>query len=111
MTSPDTQTIDITTATGGIEYTWPLTISELSGRDISADTVRLSLGSVAHPGGTWLTPDLDPAQSVKSQRVVQLLIGSTLKPASGDYVLWSKVTDGPEVVVRRHQRITINADT
>jgi hypothetical protein len=69
-----TQTIDTRAAVGGVEYTWPLTITETTGKDISGDTVLLSLGTSSAPG-TWQAPDRDPAQTVKAQRVVQLLIG------------------------------------
>lgn len=98
------QTIDLTA--GAVEYTWPLTIIESTGKDISADTVQLSLGSYTEPA-TWQAPDLDPAQTVASQRVVQLLVGDTLKPALGSYYLWSQILDDPEIVPRRHQRINI----
>lgn len=101
------QTIDLRTAVGGVEYTLPLTISETNNKDISADTIQLSLGTYPAPG-VWQAPDRDPAQAVKSQRVVQLLIGGTLKPAvAGTYYLWSRVLDSPEVVPRRQQPIVI----
>lgn len=117
--SGGTQTIDIRAVSGGIEYTWPLTITEQSTppKDISADTLLVSLGTKAAPG-TWVTPDVDTAganaagtaASVQNERTVQLLIGDTLKPAAGTYVLWTQIGDSPEVVPRSHQTIKILAD-
>lgn len=97
------QTIDLTA--GAIEYTWPLTLIETTGKDITADTIQLSLGGYEAPA-TWQAPDTDTAPVV-SQRVVQLLVGDTLTPAPGAYWLWSQIVDNPEIVPRRHQRITI----
>jgi hypothetical protein len=57
-----TQTIDLRAATGGVEYTWPLTITESSTppKDISGDTLEVSLGTSKVPGD-WITPDIDTA--------------------------------------------------
>lgn len=125
MLETKTQTIDIRVATGGAEYTWPLTITENSPpeppfngpKDISVDVVRLSVGTDAAPGA-WLTPDVDrtaankagAAKGVLNQRIVQLLVGVGLRPADGIYRLWSKVGDLPETVPRRHCKITIRND-
>lgn len=98
------QTINLTV--GAIEYTLPIAISETAGKDISDDTILMSLGTWTAPGA-WLVPDLDPAQAVDSQRVVQLLIGATFKPVAGTYYLWTRVADLPELVPRRHGRLTI----
>lgn len=103
------QTIDLRAGSGGVEYTWPLILTEDNGKDISSDTVQLSLGSYTAPG-TWRTPSTDPAQTTHSQRIVQLLVGTTLTPAAGNYWLWSRITDTPEIVPRRHAKITILAD-
>lgn len=97
----EVQTID--TANGDVEYTWPLTLIETTGKDISGDTVQLSLGTYPAPG-TWLDPVEDtPADT--SQRVVKLLIGNDPKPAPGTHYLWSKIGDTPETIIRRHQQI------
>lgn len=98
------QIIDLTN--GGCEYTYPLTITENTGKDISADVIVISLGSPTAPG-TWQAPDVDPPQANKAQRVVQMLVGATLKPISGTYWLWTKVTDAPETVPRRQVPIVI----
>ena len=96
----------ITLSAGAVEYTYPLTIVETAGKDISADTVQLSLGTDLVVG-VWRPPDTDTAQSVAYQRVVQLLVGASYIPAVGTYWLWSKVTDSPEIVPRRHAKVTI----
>lgn len=101
----NTQYIDLTN--GAVEYTWPLTISETTGKNIAADVIVLSLGTESTPG-TWRSPDVDPAQTDHSQRVVQMLVGGTgFVGLAGTYFLWSKVTDTPEVVPRRHGRVVI----
>lgn len=104
MTTTGTQTIDL--SAGAVEYTYPLTITESTGKDISADTITLSLGTYDAPG-QWQAPDTDPPQDTTSQRVVQLLVGADLKPDLGTYYLWSLVNDGPERVPRRNQKVVI----
>lgn len=114
-----TQTIDTRAASGAIEYTWPLTIVEQSTppKDISTDTLLVSLGTKSTPG-SWFTPDIDTpgadaagtTASVQNTRTVQVLIGDSRKPAAGTYTLWTKVGDSPEVVPRSHQSIKILAD-
>lgn len=105
------QTIDLTA--GAVEMTLPRTITETSGEDISNDPVVVSLGSWTEPGA-WVTPDrltrgtTEVGDVLQHWVVVQLLIGGTLKPQVGDYWLWTKITDDPEVVPRRTSgRITI----
>ena len=98
-----TQKINVTN--GAVEYTYPLTITEKTGKDISAVSISLSLGTLQAPG-TWLSPASDPSQTIKSQRVVQLLVSSdTVIP--GEYYLWSKVEDNPEILPRRHSKIVV----
>lgn len=92
----------IMVSSGAIEFTWPVTIIEANGQDISQDAIKVSLGSYASPD-VWLEPDADDAQEIKSQRVIQLLIGDVLRPEKGTYYLWSQVGDGPETVIRRHE--------
>jgi hypothetical protein len=100
-----TQYVDLTN--GAVEYTYPLTITETTGKNIAADVITLSLGTDTTPG-TWRSPDTDPVQVNHAQRVVQMLIGGTgYVPLAGSYWLWSKVTDSPEVVPRRHCRVVV----
>ena len=98
------QTIAVHSA-AAIEYTHPLTITESTGKDITGATVKVSLGTYQAPGD-WLTPDTD-THPTDAQRTVQLLIGDSLKPEAGDYWLWTQVGDSPEVVPRRHDKITV----
>lgn len=119
MTTPTTQTIDLRAESGGVEYTWAVTITESSSppKDISTDILVVSLGTKTDPG-TWQSPDIDEAganaagvaASVQNQRMFKLLIGTTLRPAAGSYYLWSRISDSPEVAPRKHQKITILAD-
>jgi hypothetical protein len=99
-----TQTIEL--SAGAVERTFPVTITELTGKDISGDPVWLSLGTETLPGA-WVSPDVDIPQSVKSQRVVQLLVGGVVNPGPGVYWLWSKVTDNPEIVPRRQLQVVL----
>ena len=109
MTNPMIQQIDL--AAGAVEYTWPLTIIEKSGKDISLTVIKLAIGTYVDPG-EWFAPDRDDAQPDTSQRVVQLLVGGTVRPPNGMHYLWSQAQDSPEVVVRRHHGILItNAPT
>lgn len=97
-----TQTIDLRTGSDAVEYTWPLTITERTGKDISAVPIELSLGTWTAPGD-WRTPDADPPQPDQpSQRVVQLLIGAAYKPDAGTYRMWSRPADDPEIAPRPH---------
>jgi hypothetical protein len=120
------QTINL--SAGAVEDTYPRTITETTGEDTSADPVFVAL---APWGGalTWVAPSTltrstttvaeynatNPAEllalpdaTVLHQTTVALLIGDTLKPAPGNFYLWTKVTDAPEVVPRMSPgRITI----
>lgn len=53
-----TQVIDL--AAGAAEYTWPMTLTELTGKNISTDTVKMAVGSqnVANSIQDWVTPDV-----------------------------------------------------
>lgn len=96
---------NIAVSLGAVEYTWPLTITESTGKDITGVTIELSLGTLAAPGA-WSPPSLDTSVDA-STRTVQLLVDSSLEVEPGDYWLWSKITDFPEVAPRRHEMITI----
>lgn len=97
------QTIRV--SAGAAEYTWPATITETTGKDISADVVRVSLGTYAAPAA-WVDPSVDTAQANHATRVVQLLVDSNT-PA-GTYYLWLSVGDGPEQVVRRSGKVVVD---
>lgn len=96
MTSTSDQTIYVTAS--GPEYTFPRTIRETNGKNISGDTVTVGLGGFDTPP-TLAAPTVDTAQSDPSTRVVQLLVTNATAP--GKYYLWVKVTDNPEAPIRR----------
>jgi len=125
------QSIDL--SAGAVEFTYPRTITETSGEDISGDPVEVSLGSWTEPG-EWVTPDrltrgtitvleyrTSTGKTPHGQDgaaladdvllhwvAVQLMIGDSVKPADGDYWLWTRISPSPEVVPRRTSgRITI----
>jgi hypothetical protein len=96
MTTED-QTIYVTA--GGPEYTRPRTITDTTGKDISADPVLVGLSSYETPPSSLVAPTLDLPQANKATRVVQLLVTNTTPP--GTYALWAKITDNPESPIRR----------
>lgn len=99
-----TQVIDLSAQ--AVEFTWPLTLTELKGRDISSDVILLSLGSDQAPA-SWLPARNTSGSHPIDTREVQLLIPTDITPQAGDYWLWSQITDAPEVVPRKHFRIRI----
>ncbi len=92
-----TQTIALSAA--AIEYTYPLTITETTGKNITTATVKLCLGTFDLPGA-WRTPDV-LTRPTSSTALTQLLVGSAYLPVAGSYWLWYQVSDTPEVVPRR----------
>lgn len=96
----------IRSSAGGKRYL-TATITETTGKDITGDTYVVSLGSYTAPG-TWTAAT--PTTVTTSQVKVAVLVGSggTLDPTAGDYWLWVKVADNPEVEpIRIDERITI----
>jgi hypothetical protein len=88
------QTIFVTA--GDPEYTLPVTVTEVTGKDISADVVALGLStSKTLPPTVWTPPDVDHSTAV-NVRVVQVLVGTSLSPTPGTYFVWVQVTDTPE---------------
>lgn len=88
------QTIFVTA--GDPEYTLPVTVTEVNGKDISGDVVALGLSSSQQsPPTVWLAPDLDTSPAV-NVRVVQLLVGVAFTPTPGTYYVWYRVIDTPE---------------
>lgn len=94
---PD-QTIPL--SAGAVEYTLPRTIS--SSTDLTGDTVDVSLGTFDAPGA-WVSPDVRTTSSAGGvfTVTVKLLIGTTLRPGAGDYWLWVRLHDAPEVLPER----------
>lgn len=87
----------------GAEYTWPLTIIERTGKDITGAAVSLALGTDADPG-TWHAPGTDTAPA-DNQRTVQMLVDASYPV--GSYWLWTKVVDTPETVIRRQVQVVL----
>lgn len=86
---------------GAIEYTWPVTITETNGEDISVKTIEMSLSGSHLTAGTWQAPDKDKPGLTTASRVVQLLIGAGhTNPGKGTWYLWWRITDAPEVAPR-----------
>jgi hypothetical protein len=100
-----TQQIQVYSA-AAIEYTWPTTITEKNGKDISGDTVTVSLGTSQTPG-RFVAPDV-VTRPTPSTVVVQMLIGGSYRPTAGAYWLWVYLPDTPEHVPRRGARIVIS---
>jgi hypothetical protein len=119
LQSEEMQTIDLRAAAGGVEASLPLTLTEEScpPKDISEDTVKLSLGDDQTPGewkDSWYTtPGANQegrVADVQNELTVALLIGTTYRPDGGDYWLWSQTTDVTEVIVRRHYPVRVLRD-
>lgn len=98
------QTID--TTDGAREYTFPVTITETNGKNISADTVQVAFGDSLTAGGGWFTPATISSPTTSSF-VVQVLVGAVGDSAAeqqlapGIYFLWWQLADVPEVVPRK----------
>lgn len=85
------QTINVTA--GAARYVGG-TITETTGKDISADAVQICLGTASAPG-TWGTPDVKSVSTDKASVTVKLLVDSSV--TTGTYYVWVKITDTPEV--------------
>lgn len=103
MTSPSTRppTQTIAASIGAVEYTWPFTITETTGKDISGDAAQISLGTYAAPG-PWVTGVV--TRPTPASVVVKLLVSGV---APGTYYVWGRVTDSPEVVPRRGHCVVV----
>lgn len=102
MTAQTAPTQTIAVSNGATEYTWPVTVTETTGKDISGDTVQVSLGTYGAPG-TWTSGVL--TRPTASSATVKLLVTNTVTP--GTYYVWVKVSDSPEIVPRRAHRVTV----
>jgi hypothetical protein len=81
--------------------------------DISTDTVEIGLGSWSTVPATWL-PSSNAAvlltRPATTQIQVTMLVGNTIRPASGDYWLYTRLTDtGGEVLIQKstYRRVTV----
>lgn len=126
--APKIQTVRLTS--GEIRLTWPGTLTELRGADISADAVQICLGPEDAPGVAPLSPDvltpqtttvaeyvaqggtnpfnLPPTQKLY-QLVVQMFIGSGyVTPIAGSYWVWARLPDESEVEWFRFHKVVIS---
>lgn len=90
--------LKINVSAGAVEYVM-VDVTEVEGKDISSDTVQLSLGAFNAPGD-WITPDLLEHTSSSSVRV-GIIVGDTYTPDVGEYSVWVKIDDVPEIVMYR----------
>lgn len=63
----ETQVIDL--SAGANEYTWPTTLTELTGKNISGDAVVMAVGSQnsATSVQAWVTPDLVTESTISAK--------------------------------------------
>jgi hypothetical protein len=103
LTQGDKMSLDIIISAGAAVYVGG-TITEVTGKDISADTYQISLGSDTQPG-TWLTPDVSTVGTSNAQHIVKLLVSSSVPSglAKGTYWVWVKISDTPEIQPLRVQ--------
>lgn len=86
------------------------TITETTGKDITAATIVMALGTYSTPPAKTVgrAPDSDQPGATTASRVVKLLIDNSYQPTSGQYV-WGWITDAPEIEpVRLDGPITID---
>jgi len=96
---------------GAAEFRY-VVLTEQNGKDISADTAKVALIPVGQRPNTdtdWLAPDSDAPQTVKSRRVLGLFIDNIATWPAGEYYLWGRISDNPEVVPRRAPTIVVVA--
>ena len=91
--------IEILASAGAQQYVGG-TITEKTGKDISAITITMTLGSERHPGSTWEAPDEDESGPVESRYVLKM-VGASENTAAGTYHMWVKLGEGPEATVMR----------
>lgn len=85
-------------SSGATEYVGGV-ITETTGKNISAATVQMALGSATVPG-TFAAPSTDTSGPVNVRKVT-MLVGTTPNTPKGEYWVWVKVTDTPEVTTLR----------
>lgn len=86
------------------------TITETSGKDITADPIVVALGGYSQPPDktTATAPTVDEQGATTAQRTVKLLIDNTYPPTTSPVWIWAWITDNPEVEpVRLDGPITI----
>lgn len=78
-------------------------VRDTTGQDLSVTTFQVSFGTRTDPGATWYDPDINEAGDTPSTRHISYLVTATTPDAlpAGDYYVWIKVEDLPEVELLR----------
>lgn len=99
--------IEIHASAGGQQYVGG-TITEKTGKDISAVTITMSLGSESRPGTTWSAPDQSSSGPLNVRNVLMMVGASEATPA-GTYAVWVKMQDGPseQLIMRFPQKVIV----
>lgn len=80
-------------------------ITETTGQSLASAVIKI--GYTEYQGGypaTWIDPDFTSTPAV-NQRVVGLLVTQTVPV--GEYMLWAKIQDSPELIVRPIGRFNV----
>jgi hypothetical protein len=88
MTSPIYVTSGAARYVGG-------TVTEVTGKDISADTFTMGLSHISTPPTVWVAPSVSTAGATLNIRTLKLLVTNTTLP--GTYWVWAKIVDSPEI--------------
>lgn len=84
-----------TTLGGAKEYVGAV-ITERTGKSITGATFEVGLSlSRSVPPAEWVAPSVSVQGDTAADRIVKLLIDNTTPP--GEYTLWVRVTDFPEI--------------
>lgn len=72
------------------------TVTETTGKDISGATFVVALGADnVTPPGSWVSPSVNIQGATVAARVLKLLIDTSTAP--GQYFIWARITDNPEI--------------
>lgn len=83
--------------TAGAEEYVGGTIVEVTGKDISSDTIVVGLGKDYYtPPTDWVSPSAKII-SAANKVLVKLIVEDGVAP--GRYWFWARITDSPEIVV------------
>lgn len=99
--------IEVLASAGESEYVGG-TITETTGKNITTATYKMALGSETRPGA-WEDPSVSTVGALGNHtRVLKLLIGAAPSTPSGEYYVWARITDTPEInAIRFPQKIIV----
>jgi hypothetical protein len=99
--------VEVLATAGESEYVGG-TVTETTGKNITTATYQMALGSIDRPGA-WENPSVSAVGPEGNHtRVLKLLIGANVSTPNGEYYVWAKITDTPEVnAVRFPQKIVV----